>query len=80
MRCLAFLPQKGNKRDDGNSFNSRFEIGSGFEGTKLHGSQHNDPYYLKENGKLGTLTNNSGGIQGYNVSLLFLMLKWYFKR
>jgi len=41
-----------------------FEIGSGFEGTKLRGSQHNDPFILKENGKLGTKTNNSGGIQG----------------
>lgn len=41
-----------------------FEIGSGFEGTKLKGSEHNDPFLLKENGKLGTSTNNSGGIQG----------------
>jgi len=41
-----------------------FEIGSGFEGTKLRGSQHNDMFVLKPNGKLGTVTNNSGGIQG----------------
>jgi len=41
-----------------------FEIGSGFEGTKLRGSQHNDPFILKENGRLGTSTNNSGGVQG----------------
>jgi chorismate synthase len=41
-----------------------FEIGSGFEGTKLRGSAHNDPFVLKENGKLGTSTNNSGGVQG----------------
>jgi len=41
-----------------------FEIGSGFEGTKMKGSQHNDPFVKKEDGKLGTLTNNSGGIQG----------------
>jgi len=41
-----------------------FEVGSGFEGTKLRGSVHNDPFALKENGKLGTTTNNSGGIQG----------------
>jgi len=40
-----------------------FEIGSGFEGTKLRGHTHNDPFVLK-NGKLGTSTNNSGGIQG----------------
>lgn len=41
-----------------------FEVGSGFEGTKLRGSQHNDMFVLKANGKLGTTTNNSGGIQG----------------
>jgi len=27
-------------------------------------SAHNDPFILKEGGKLGTKTNNSGGIQG----------------
>jgi len=41
-----------------------FEIGSGFEGTKIRGSAHNDPFVEKQNGKLGTKTNNSGGIQG----------------
>jgi chorismate synthase len=40
-----------------------FEIGSGFAGTKQRGSVHNDPFKLK-NGKLGTATNNSGGVQG----------------
>jgi chorismate synthase len=40
-----------------------FEIGSGFSGTQLRGSQHNDPFTMKETG-LGTITNNSGGIQG----------------
>lgn len=40
-----------------------FEIGSGFEGTTQKGSQHNDPFTIK-NGKIGTVTNNSGGIQG----------------
>lgn len=40
-----------------------FEIGSGFSGTRLRGSEHNDPFVMKESG-LGTLTNNSGGIQG----------------
>lgn len=42
-----------------------FEIGSGFKGTKLLGHQHNDPWIKKsEKGTLGTITNNSGGIQG----------------
>ncbi len=40
-----------------------FEIGSGFAGTRLRGSQHNDPFTQKE-GRLGTVTNRSGGIQG----------------
>lgn len=40
-----------------------FEIGSGFEGTRMRGSQHNDPFVQKDN-RLGTLTNRSGGIQG----------------
>jgi chorismate synthase len=40
-----------------------FESGSGFEGTKLRGSQHNDPFY-NASGKIRTRTNWSGGIQG----------------
>lgn len=40
-----------------------FEYGSGFEGTKLNGSQHND-IFVKEDGVVKTLTNHSGGIQG----------------
>lgn len=40
-----------------------FEIGSGFKGTELYGSQHNDPFVIKD-GKIKTKTNNSGGIQG----------------
>jgi len=41
-----------------------FEIGSGFEGTKLKGSEHNDEFYRNDLGKIATKTNNSGGIQG----------------
>ena len=40
-----------------------FEIGSGFAGTLLKGSQHNDPY-VKHANRIGTSTNNSGGVQG----------------
>jgi chorismate synthase len=40
-----------------------FEYGSGFEGTKLSGSQHNDVFITTEKG-IRTKTNNSGGIQG----------------
>ncbi|MCH8554351.1 MAG: chorismate synthase [Schleiferiaceae bacterium] len=37
-----------------------FEIGSGFAGTKLKGSQHNDAF----NADFTTQTNHSGGVQG----------------
>lgn len=40
-----------------------FETGSGFAGTRLRGSQHNDPFVAR-GASLGTLTNNSGGVQG----------------
>lgn len=41
-----------------------FEIGSGFAGTLLTGSEHNDEYYTDEQGAIRTVTNRSGGIQG----------------
>lgn len=41
-----------------------FEIGSGFAGTRLRGSAHNDAFCDRGQGRLGTLTNRSGGIQG----------------
>jgi chorismate synthase len=40
-----------------------FESGSGFGGTRLRGSQHNDPFY-NQSGRIRTRTNRSGGIQG----------------
>lgn len=40
-----------------------FEIGSGFAGTRMTGSQHNDPFYV-EGGRIRTRTNRSGGVQG----------------
>lgn len=39
------------------------EVGSGFEGTRLTGSQHNDAFFV-EKGRVRTRTNRSGGIQG----------------
>lgn len=39
------------------------EIGSGFGGTLLTGSEHNDLFY-NEDSRIRTRTNNSGGIQG----------------
>ncbi|HEY5991457.1 MAG TPA: chorismate synthase [Candidatus Udaeobacter sp.] len=40
-----------------------FEIGSGFAATRMRGSQHNDPFEMR-GGKIRTMTNNSGGVQG----------------
>ncbi len=40
-----------------------FEYGSGFEGVKKRGSEHNDEFY-KEGDRIRTRTNYSGGIQG----------------
>nr|WP_299418202.1 chorismate synthase [uncultured Emticicia sp.] len=41
-----------------------FEYGSGFDGVELYGSQHNDEFFIAEDGKVQTKTNLSGGIQG----------------
>ncbi|KAH8101523.1 chorismate synthase [Cristinia sonorae] len=41
-----------------------FEVGSGFRGTEVPGSRHNDAFLRREDGSMGTKTNWSGGIQG----------------
>ncbi len=41
-----------------------FEIGSGFAGVKMRGSQHNDEFFVDRSGKIRTKTNNSGGTLG----------------
>jgi chorismate synthase len=41
-----------------------FEVGSGFAGTRMTGSQHNDPFYPDAARRVRTRTNWSGGIQG----------------
>ncbi len=42
-----------------------FELGSGFSGTYLKGSEHNDQFVKSDDiKKLKTISNNSGGIQG----------------
>ncbi|MFK7971898.1 MAG: chorismate synthase [Bacteroidia bacterium] len=40
-----------------------FEIGSGFDGTKLTGAEHNDVFY-QDGDTVRTKTNHSGGVQG----------------
>ena len=40
-----------------------FESGSGFDGTRIRGSAHNDPF-VREGDRITTATNHAGGIQG----------------
>ena len=40
-----------------------FEIGSGFAGTRMRGSEHNDAFEVRD-GTVRTTTNHSGGVQG----------------
>jgi chorismate synthase len=40
-----------------------FEIGSGFAATRMKGSEHNDPFEVRDE-QIRTTTNNSGGVQG----------------
>ncbi|EFN51482.1 hypothetical protein CHLNCDRAFT_37425 [Chlorella variabilis] len=41
-----------------------FEIGSGFSGSRMLGSEHNDEFYMADKGEIRTRTNRSGGVQG----------------
>jgi chorismate synthase len=40
-----------------------FEVGSGFSGTRLRGSEHNDAFRIVD-GRVRTTSNRSGGVQG----------------
>jgi chorismate synthase len=41
-----------------------FEIGSGFDGITMKGSEHNDEFFADDHGNVRTKTNNAGGILG----------------
>jgi chorismate synthase len=41
-----------------------FDVGSGFAGVRMPGSQHNDIFYTDDTGRVRTRSNHSGGIQG----------------
>lgn len=62
-----------------------FEIGSGFEGTKLTGTAHNDPFRSRDardaSGKrqVFTSTNFSGGVQGGISNGMPIVLRMAFK-
>lgn len=54
------------------------EIGSGFESTRLLGSEHNDQFYA-DGVSIRTLTNHSGGIQGGISNGEFIYFRAAFK-
>ncbi len=56
-----------------------FEIGSGFAGTLLTGQEHNDAFYTDDQGRLRTVTNRSGGIQGGITNGETIVLRVAFK-
>ena len=55
-----------------------FEIGSGFAGTQLRGSAHNDPFVPGDHG-VETASNRSGGVQGGISNGMPIDLKVAFK-
>lgn len=55
-----------------------FEIGSGFAGTKMRGSEHNDTFENRE-GKVKTTTNYSGGVQGGITNGMDIVFRVAFK-
>src|SRR6266581_6285906 len=54
------------------------EFGAGFQSSRLRGSENNDQYEIKE-GKITTLTNNSGGVLGGMSTGMPLLLRVAFK-
>ncbi|NCN10497.1 MAG: chorismate synthase [Leptospira sp.] len=56
-----------------------FEVGSGFSGTRLFGSSHNDEFYIDEKKRVRTRTNQSGGLQGGITNGMELVIRAAFK-
>ena len=54
------------------------EFGAGFEATRMRGSENNDQFVVKE-GKVTTVTNNSGGVLGGMSTGMPLLLRVAFK-
>lgn len=53
-------------------------FGTGFAATRMHGSEHNDPFAV-QNGRVVTVTNHCGGIQGGITNGMPLILQVAFK-
>ena len=55
------------------------EFGSGFAGSRLRGSQNNDPFYYDGEGQVRTRTNRAGGILGGITNGMPLVFRAAFK-
>ncbi|MBR2748428.1 MAG: chorismate synthase [Firmicutes bacterium] len=55
------------------------EFGSGFEGTRMRGSFHNDPFTFDPDGNVVTTSNNHGGILGGIASGMPIVFRTAFK-
>ncbi len=51
------------------------DFGSGFDCAAMRGSQHNDPYYVNQNGAVQTRSNHAGGILGGLSTSMPLILR-----
>lgn len=56
-----------------------FESGSGFAGTDMTGSQHNDPFRSDPHKRVYTTSNHSGGIQGGISNGMPILIRAAFK-
>lgn len=55
------------------------EFGSGFGGSRVRGSQNNDPFVVDESGQIRTRTNHAGGILGGITNGMPLVFRAAFK-
>jgi len=69
--CFLSLPPRPSK-----SVQDSKGLGSGFKGTEVPGSKHNDPFIKKDGGGLTTSTNWSGGVQGGITNGQDIFFRW----
>lgn len=55
------------------------EFGAGFSAAGMRGSQNNDPFYMDEDGKIRTRSNNSGGVLGGITNGMEIVFRCAFK-
>ena len=55
------------------------EFGAGFEAARMRGSEHNDPFYFDEEGRVRTRSNRHGGVLGGITSGMPLLVRAAFK-